>query len=63
MMITVGTVFQDNTHRLTLSMSPDEQYLEKRNKAEQEKLRQKIQALSDIDYKDIYEKGMNQETF
>ncbi|KAF5890185.1 presequence protease, mitochondrial, partial [Clarias magur] len=50
--------FKDNTHRLTLSMSPDEQYLEKRSKAEREKLQQKIQTLSDRDYKDIYEKGV-----
>lgn len=44
-------------------MSPDAQYMEKRNKAEQEKLQQKVQALTDADYKDIYEKGMNQKTF
>ncbi|XP_053507723.1 presequence protease, mitochondrial isoform X1 [Ictalurus furcatus] len=50
--------FKDNTHRLILSMSPDAQYMEKRNKAEQEKLQQKVQALTDADYKDIYEKGL-----
>ncbi|KAK3513785.1 hypothetical protein QTP70_028897 [Hemibagrus guttatus] len=49
--------FKDNTHRLTLSMSPDEQYLEKRKKAEHEKLQQKVQALTDVDCKAIYEKG------
>lgn len=38
-------------------MSPDEAYLEKQAKAEEEKLRRKIQALSDGDRKDIYEKG------
>ncbi|KAK2868569.1 hypothetical protein Q7C36_000440 [Tachysurus vachellii] len=50
--------FKDNTHRLTLSMSPDEQYLEKRKKVEHEKLQQKVQDLTDVDYKAIYEKGL-----
>lgn len=50
--------FKENTHRLTLSMSPDEAYLEKQAKAEEEKLQKKIQALSDGDRKDIYEKGL-----
>jgi Zn-dependent M16 (insulinase) family peptidase len=38
-------------------MSPDEAYLEKQVKAEEEKLQKKIQALSESDKKDIYEKG------
>ncbi|XP_026887832.2 presequence protease, mitochondrial isoform X1 [Electrophorus electricus] len=50
--------FKDNSHKLTLSMKPDEQYLEKQIKAEQEKLQQKILALSETDRKDIYEKGL-----
>uniref|UniRef100_A0A3Q3EGE0 Pitrilysin metalloproteinase 1 n=1 Tax=Labrus bergylta TaxID=56723 RepID=A0A3Q3EGE0_9LABR len=50
--------FKENTHRLTLSMSPDEVYLEKQAKAEEEKLQKKIHALSDSDKKDIYEKGL-----
>ncbi|KAM9323323.1 presequence protease, mitochondrial [Pholidichthys leucotaenia] len=50
--------FKENTHRLTLSMSPDEAYLEKQAKAEEEKLQRKIQALSENDRKDIYEKGL-----
>ncbi|XP_065809369.1 presequence protease, mitochondrial-like [Labrus bergylta] len=49
---------KENTHRLTLSMSPDEVYLEKQAKAEEEKLQKKIHALSDSDKKDIYEKGL-----
>lgn len=40
-------------------MSPDEAYLEKQAKAEEEKLQKKIQALSDSDRKEIYEKGNN----
>lgn len=44
-------------------MSPDEQYLEKRKKVEHEKLQQKVQDLTDVDYKAIYEKGTNQNTF
>lgn len=50
-------VFQNNSHRLTLSMSPDERFLEKQAEAEEQKLLQKIQILSDADRKDIYEKG------
>ncbi|AWP03603.1 putative presequence protease mitochondrial [Scophthalmus maximus] len=50
--------FKENTHRLTLSMSPDEAYLEKQAKAEEEKLQRKIQTLSDSDRKEIYEKGL-----
>ncbi len=38
-------------------MSPDEAYMEKQAKAEEEKLQKKIQALSDSDRKEIYEKG------
>lgn len=50
---------QENTHRLTLSMSPDEAYMEKQAKEEEEKLQKKIQALSDTDRQKIYEKGNN----
>lgn len=50
--------FKENTHRLTLSMSPDDAYMEKQAKAEEEKLQKKIQALSDRDRKEIYEKGL-----
>ncbi|XP_065809667.1 presequence protease, mitochondrial-like [Labrus bergylta] len=50
--------FKENTHRLTLSMSPDEVYLEKQAKAEEEKLQKKIHALSDSDKKDILGKGL-----
>lgn len=50
--------FKENTHRLTLSMSPDEAYMEKQAKAEEEKLQKKIQALSDVDRNEIYEKGL-----
>uniref|UniRef100_A0AAR2M2C1 Peptidase M16C associated domain-containing protein n=1 Tax=Pygocentrus nattereri TaxID=42514 RepID=A0AAR2M2C1_PYGNA len=50
--------FKENTHQLTLSMSPDEQYVEKQSNAEQDKLQQKIQALSDAARIDIYEKGL-----
>lgn len=38
-------------------MSPDESYLEKQAQAEEEKLQKKIQALSDGDRKEIYDKG------
>lgn len=50
--------FKDNTHRLTLTMSPDESYLEKQAKIEAEKLQQKVQALSENDKEQIYQKGL-----
>lgn len=48
---------QDNTHRLTLKMSPDEAYLKKQAEAEEKKLQEKIQLLTDDEKKEIYEKG------
>lgn len=54
----VQNYFKENTHRLTLSMSPDETYIDKQAKAEEDKLQKKIQALTDSDRKDIYEKGL-----
>uniref|UniRef100_A0A665XG66 Presequence protease, mitochondrial n=1 Tax=Echeneis naucrates TaxID=173247 RepID=A0A665XG66_ECHNA len=50
--------FKENTHRLTLSMSPDESYLEKQAQAEEEKLQKKIQTLTDSDRNEIYKKGL-----
>lgn len=38
-------------------MSPDENYLEKRAKEEEEKLHRKVEGLSHADRTDIYEKG------
>lgn len=38
-------------------MSPDENYLEKQAKEEEEKLHRKVKGLSDADRTDIYEKG------
>ncbi|CAL8277109.1 unnamed protein product [Lota lota] len=49
---------QDNPHRLTLSMSPDEAYLEKQALAEREKLQRKTQALTERDRQEIYDKGL-----
>lgn len=54
----VRQYFKENGHRLTLSMSPDENYLEKQAKEEEEKLHRKIKGLSDADRTDIYEKGL-----
>lgn len=38
-------------------MNPEEAYLEKQVKAEEEKLGRKVQALTDADRKEIYQKG------
>ncbi|KAJ0059377.1 hypothetical protein NL108_016005, partial [Boleophthalmus pectinirostris] len=54
----VQKYFKENTHRLTLSMGPDDQYLEKQAKAEEEKLQQKVRALTEEDRREIYEKGL-----
>ncbi|EMP41137.1 Presequence protease [Chelonia mydas] len=54
----VKQYFKDNPHRLTLSMSPDESYYEKQAKLEAEKLKQKVNALSEEEKKQTYEKGL-----
>ncbi|KAG7524059.1 presequence protease, mitochondrial [Solea senegalensis] len=54
----VKQYFKENTHRLTLSMSPDDAYLEKQAKAEEEKLQKMVQTLSDFNRTEIYEKGL-----
>lgn len=38
-------------------MTPEEKYLDKQAEAEEQKLQHKIQNLTDVDLKDIYEKG------
>ncbi|XP_012864864.1 PREDICTED: presequence protease, mitochondrial [Dipodomys ordii] len=50
--------FQNNQHKLTLSMKPDEKYYEKQTQMETEKLQQKVKSLSQEDKKKIYEKGL-----
>ncbi|KAM9308203.1 uncharacterized protein PAF06_012368 [Gastrophryne carolinensis] len=50
--------FQDNQHRMVLIMSPDEEYYNKQEQLAAEKLNQKVKALSEVDRKKIYEKGL-----
>ncbi|XP_006000818.1 presequence protease, mitochondrial isoform X1 [Latimeria chalumnae] len=50
--------FKDNSHQLTLSMSPDQTYFEMQAKAEEEKLREKVNSLSEEEKRNIYEKGL-----
>ncbi|XP_048223420.1 presequence protease, mitochondrial [Perognathus longimembris pacificus] len=50
--------FQNNQHKLTLSMKPDEMYYEKQTQMETEKLQQKLESLSEEDKQKIYEKGL-----
>uniref|UniRef100_A0AAV2JTL0 Presequence protease, mitochondrial n=1 Tax=Knipowitschia caucasica TaxID=637954 RepID=A0AAV2JTL0_KNICA len=54
----VQKYFKENPHRLTLSMSPQQQYLETQTKAEEDKLQLKVQALTEEDRTDIYNKGL-----
>ncbi|XP_075068173.1 presequence protease, mitochondrial [Mixophyes fleayi] len=54
----VKQYFQDNLHRMTLSMSPDEEHYERQARLENEKLRQKVKALSEEERKQIYDKGL-----
>ncbi|CAJ0944455.1 unnamed protein product [Ranitomeya imitator] len=49
---------QDNLHTMTLSMSPDENYYEKKDQLENEKLNQKVLALNEEERKQVYEKGL-----
>lgn len=51
------TFLQDNPHRLTLSMSPEEDYYDKQAKLEAEKLKKKVNSLSEEEKKQIFEKG------
>lgn len=48
---------QDNPHKLTLSMSPEEDYHDKQAKMEAEKLEKKVNALSKEEKTQIFEKG------
>ncbi|XP_056375480.1 presequence protease, mitochondrial [Hyla sarda] len=50
--------FQNNLHTMTLSMSPDENYYEKKAQLENKKLNQKVEALTEDERKQIYEKGL-----
>uniref|UniRef100_A0A663M360 Presequence protease, mitochondrial n=1 Tax=Athene cunicularia TaxID=194338 RepID=A0A663M360_ATHCN len=54
----VKTYFKDNPHRLTLSMSPEEDYHDKQAKMETEKLQKKVNALSEEEKTQIFEKGL-----
>lgn len=50
-------LLQNNPHKLTLSMTPDDKYPEKQAQMETEKLKQKVNSLSPKDKQQIYEKG------
>ncbi|XP_051872579.1 presequence protease, mitochondrial [Pristis pectinata] len=50
--------FKENPHRLALSMSPDEGYLENQANAEKGTLQEKVNSLSVEERKKIYEKGL-----
>ncbi|XP_032092968.1 presequence protease, mitochondrial [Thamnophis elegans] len=54
----VKQYFKDNTHRLTLSMSPDAAFHDKQAAMEADKLKEKVEALSEEEKKQIYEKGL-----
>ncbi|XP_062129466.1 presequence protease, mitochondrial isoform X2 [Drosophila sulfurigaster albostrigata] len=51
----------NNTHRLTLTMSPDEMYEENFKQAEAEMLKQKISALDSKKLEEIYQNGLKLE--
>ncbi|XP_036887766.1 presequence protease, mitochondrial [Sturnira hondurensis] len=58
----VKQYFKNNQHKLTLSMKPDDKYSEKQAQMENEKLRQKVSALSLEDKQQIYNKGLELQT-
>ncbi|CAG5126010.1 unnamed protein product [Candidula unifasciata] len=55
----VKEYLKDNSHRLTLTMVPDESYTEKQKKAEKERLNQLVGALSESDRADILKRGLD----
>ena len=48
---------QDNNHKLTLTMSPDESYEDDKTKREEERLQKLVSQLSDSDKQSIYQTG------
>ncbi|XP_072010102.1 presequence protease, mitochondrial isoform X2 [Engystomops pustulosus] len=54
----VKQYFQDNPHVMSLTMSPDEKYYEKKAEQENEKLKEKVKALTEEQKKEVYEKGL-----
>ncbi|XP_063159491.1 presequence protease, mitochondrial isoform X1 [Candoia aspera] len=54
----VKQYFKDNLHRLTLSMSPDVAFHDKQAAMEADKLKEKVETLSEEEKKQIYEKGL-----
>ncbi|XP_054447557.1 presequence protease, mitochondrial isoform X2 [Pteronotus mesoamericanus] len=58
----VKQYFKNNQHKLILSMKPDDKYSEKQAQMENEKLRQKVSALSLEDKQQIYDKGLELQT-
>ena len=53
----VKQYWKDNNHKLTLIMSPDEKYMEKQQKNEEEKLQKCIDSLTEEDKERIYQVG------
>nr|XP_056713996.1 presequence protease, mitochondrial [Euleptes europaea] len=54
----VKQYFKDNPHQLTLSMSPDAAFCDKQAALEAAKLKEKVEALSEEQKKQTYEKGL-----
>ncbi|XP_062543354.1 presequence protease, mitochondrial [Armigeres subalbatus] len=50
--------FRNNTHRLTMTMSPDEKYDKKFNESEKKNLIGKVEKLTDIDRERIFKEGV-----
>lgn len=51
------SLLQNNQHKLTLSMTPDDKYSEKQMQMEAEKLKLKVSSLSPEDKQRLHEKG------
>ncbi|XP_076259664.1 presequence protease, mitochondrial [Rhynchophorus ferrugineus] len=58
----VKKYFQENNHRLVLTMSPDSEYEAKLDKAEEELLKKKTKGLGDKEKAIIYERGLKLKT-
>ncbi|XP_041468049.1 presequence protease, mitochondrial-like isoform X1 [Lytechinus variegatus] len=54
----VKEYFQDNQHKLWLTMKPKEDYVEEQEREEKEKLDGMVARLTEADKKDIYDRGL-----
>jgi len=55
--MSVSLFWQDNNHCLVVTMSPEENFEEKRKEEEKERLQKMVEKLTDEDKEKIFKKG------